>query len=363
MAVPMTSPARPVSVLCRARAGVCAAAGVSLALALHPSPLLAAPAAPQAEPSAPVPQAEPSAPAPDAKPAARAPLSPEKKRAAAEAFNRGEDAYAAGNFRDAGAAFEEAYSHVPHPSALWNAARAWNRGGELARAANLFAKYLSEAPPNAPDRKSAVTGLEQLTGKLGRLNIYAPGLEVVEIDGQVVEGKSVFVTPGTHIVRGRSKDKSIERVQGVEAGGVASVALVQENAAPPPPKEGPREEGGGSNVPEPDQRKTVNLRVLPPAAVIGGGAATTLLLGFTIWSGVDTLNARADFDALPTQTNLDIGRSKQTRTNVLLGFTLGVAAVTGAAAVFFVDWDRGAPREEGPKVGFGLGSVHVAGSF
>jgi hypothetical protein len=107
----------------------------------------------------------------------------------------------------------------------------------------------------------------------------------------------------------------------------------------------------------------VNLRVLPPAAVIGGGAATTLLLGFTIWSGVDTLNARDDFDALPTQTNLDIGRSKQTRTNVLLGFTLGVAAVTGAAAVFFVDWDRGAPREEGPKVGFGLGSVHVAGSF
>jgi hypothetical protein len=366
----MISAARPVSLLCarRARAVACAAAGFGLVSGLHPAPALAAdpaqPPPPAAAASAQQPTVAPTAsspaqpPATDAKPAP-AQLSPEKKKAAAAAFNRGEEAYASGSFSDAGIAFEEAYGHVPHPSALWNAARAWNRAGDLARAANLFAKYLNEAPPDAPDRKSAVTSLEQLTGKLGKLNIYAPGFTVIEIDGQVIEGSSVFVTPGTHIIRGRSQSGVLERVQGVEAGGIASVALVQESA--PPPKKNPNDGSGKANGS--DQTRPMNLRVLPPAAVIGGGAATALFLGITIWSGVDTLNAKSDFDALPNQENLDIGRGKQTRTNVLLGVTLGVAALTGAAAVFFVDWGKRAPQKGEAKVGLGLGSVHVAGSF
>jgi hypothetical protein len=363
----MTSAARPVFLLCarRARAVACAAAGFGLAIGLHPAPARAADPAPQGAPAAPADAQQPAAaptpaPPPATKPAL-AQLSPEKKKAAAAAFNRGEEAYASGSFNNAGVAFEEAYGHVPHPSALWNAARAWNRAGDLARAANLFAKYLNEAPPDAPDRKSAVTSLEQLTGKLGKLNIYAPGYTTIEIDGQAIEGASVFVTPGTHIVRGRSESGVLERVQGVEAGGVASVALVQESA--PPPNKDPNDGSGSGKAIGKDQGKPVNLRVLPPAAVIGGGAATALFLGITVWSGIDTLNAKSDYDALPNQENLDIGRGKQTRTNVLLGVTLGVAALTGAAAVFFVDWGKRGPLEGEAKVGLGLGSVHVAGSF
>jgi hypothetical protein len=207
--------------------------------------------------------------------------------------------------------------------------------------------------------------MEQLKLKLGRLNIYAPGFPIIEIDGQVIEGTSVFVTPGTHIVRGRSPKGSLERVQGVEAGGVASVALVQESGNPPDKKD-PKDGGGQGDKPnEKDQGKPVNLRILPPAAVIGGGAATALFIGLTTWSGVDTLSARGDFDVAPTQENLDIGRGKQTRTNVLLGVTLSLAAITGAAAVFFVDWSKpsGPPLEGEVKVGLGIGSVHVAGSF
>lgn len=350
----MISAARHVFLPCarRAKAVVCAAAGLGLALSLHPA-LAAQPT--QASPTSPASTASTASTAPPAPP------SPEKKKAAAAAFNRGEQAYASGSFSDAGVAFEEAFGHIPHPSALWNAARAWNRAGDLARAANLFAKYLNEAPPNAPDRKSAVTSLEQLSGKLGKLNVYAPDFPIIEIDGQVIEGTSAFVTPGTHIVRGRSQGNVIERVQSVEAGGVASVALVQESA-PPDPKT-PDNGSGSGNAKGEDQGKPVNLRVLPPAAVIGGGAATALVLGITIWSGVDTLSAKSDFDAAPTQDNLDIGQGKQTRTNVLLGVTLGLAALTGAAAVFFVDWGKGEPQKGEAKVGLGFGSIHVAGSF
>lgn len=355
MAVPMTSAARPVPRLCaqRARAVACAALGIGLAIGLRPSPALAQASPPVA----------PAAPAPDANPAAPAPPSQAKKKAAAEAFNRGEKAYASGSFNDAGVAFEEAYSHVPHPSALWNAARAWNRAGDLARAANLFAKYLNEAPPDAPDRKNAAASLEQLSKKLGKLNIYAPAFPIIEIDGEVVEGPSVFVTPGTHIVRGRAQGNVVERVQGVEAGSAASVALVQETK--PNPDTNGAIQGGGSGPPAgKDEGKPLNLRVLPPAVVIGGGAVTALGVALTIWSGVDTLSALDDFKALPTQTNLDAGQSKQTRTNVLLGVTLGVAALTGAAALFFVDWGGGGGQPKAAaRLGLGLGSAHITGRF
>jgi hypothetical protein len=286
-----------------------------------------------------------------ASPPPSAALSPEKKKAAAAAFDRGEKAYAAKDFKGAGAAFEEAFDHVPHPSALWNAARAWNRAGELARAANLYTRYLSEAPPDAPDRKSATSSLEKLTPKLGKLNITAPGSDSVEVDDEVALGKSVYVSPGTHVVRARSKDKVIQRVQSVEAGGVASVALVEDAVSVPTDPADPTPKKTGGDEPRP----------LPPAVVIGGGAVTAVALGITIGLGVDTLNARSTYDAAPTQENLDAGRAKQTRTNVLLGVTLGLAALTGAAAIFFVDW--GGSSKGAAKVGAGLGTVHLLGSF
>jgi hypothetical protein len=287
-----------------------------------------------------------ASPSPTSPAAPASPPSFEKKKAAAAAFNRGEKAYAAKDFKGAGAAFEEAFDHVPHPSALWNAARAWNRAGELPRAANLYARYLSEAPPDAPDRKNATTSLDKLTPKLGKLNINAPGADKVEVDDEVALGKSVYVTPGTHVVRARTKDKVIQRVQSVEAGGVASVALVEDAVSVPI----------DATAKEPDRGKP-----LPPAVVIGGGAATAVALGITIGLGVDTLNAKSTYDAAQTQENLDAGRAKQTRTNVLLGVTLGLAALTGAAAIFLVDW--GGSSKGAAKVGAGLGSVHLLGSF
>lgn len=296
--------------------------------------------------------------------AAEPPPKAEQKKAAAAAFNRGEKAYSAGRFADAGGAFEEAFSYVPHPSALWNAARAWNRAGELARAANLYARYLNEAPDDAPDRKSATKSLAQLAPKLGRLNIQAPGIDTVEIDGEVAQSRSVYVLPGSHVVRGRANGNLIQRVQAVDAGAVASVALVEEAVLEARDDEALDDKKPLDQRDKATTKNQAGLRVLPPAVVIAGGAATAIALGVTIGSGVDTLNARSTFDAAPTTENLAAGQGKQTRTNVLLGVTLGLAALTGAAAIFFVDWG-GSPRaaRSSTRIGLGLGTAHLAGSF
>jgi hypothetical protein len=306
--------------------------------------------------------------------------SPEEKKKAGAAFAKGEKAFAAGKFAESAAAFEQAYRFVQHPSVIWNAARAWHKAGDLARAANLYEKYLQEAPDNAPDRKNATTGLEQLSAKLGRLDIYAPGVTEIAIDDNPVPSASpspgaapssspsararVYVNPGTHIVRGKLAGREIKRTQAVEPGGVASVALAADESADkadPAKVDRGKENAAGPVKPKVDGADSGKpWKPIPKVAVIAGGAVTTVLLGVTIGSGIDTLNARSEYDAAPTQTRLNDGLGKQTRTNVLLGVTAGVAAVTAAMAIWFVEWG---PPKGGANVGLGLGTVHASGSF
>jgi hypothetical protein len=302
--------------------------------------------------------------------------SPENKKKAAAAFAKGEKAFAAGKFAESAAAFEEAYRFVQHPAVIWNAARAWHRAGDLARAANLYEKYLHEAPDNAPDRKNATSGLEQLAAKLGRLDIYAPGVTEVAIDDSPVPSASpsagpsasartrVYVNPGTHIVRGKLAGKEIKRTQAVEPGGVASVALAADESAgkvdPATADRGKADAAGPVKPKAGGEDSDKSWKPVPQVVVIAGGALTAVMLGVTIGSGIDTLNARSAFDAAPTQARLNDGRAKQARTNVFVSVTAGVAAVTAAMAIWFVDWG---PPKGGASVGLGLGTVHASGSF
>ncbi|WP_437634097.1 hypothetical protein [Sorangium sp. So ce854] len=281
----------------------------------------------------------PATPAP-----AEAPPRPEDARAAARAFEEGERAFRAGDFACAAAAFEAAYRAAPHASPLWNAARSWHRAGEAVRAANLYARYLREAPPDAPDRDAAGAALGQLAPRLGRIDVYAPGARDVRVDDVRVEGASVYVNPGSHVVAGEIDAQALRRTEVVGAGEVRSVALVAAAprelppapaAPPPPPPAAGAPAARTSPAPSPARRP------LPPAGVIVGAAVTAIGAGLTVASGLDTLAARDTFDAAPTEENLAVGLGKQRRTNVLLGATIGLGALTGAAAIWLVDW--GAP--------------------
>lgn len=289
------------------------------------------------------------------------------RRQAGKDFSDGDRAFKAGDFRAAAEAYERAYKRMPHPAALWNAARAWHRSGDLARAANLYARYLQEAPAGARDRNSAQKALAEVAPKLGHLQIHASGLTGVKVDGDPLAADEVYVTPGAHVVEAQTSDGHVARQsQNVDAGDTVSVALVASNDAPAPttnPAATPPAETGGG-------------RSWSPIVVYFGGAVTLALAGITVWSGVDTLSQKDAFDKNPTQQNLDSGQQAQTRTNGLLGATIGVGLLTGAAAVFLVDWHgkpastepAGAPpSKEGEAArirwGVGPGSVLVQGEF
>ncbi|HEX7664116.1 MAG TPA: tetratricopeptide repeat protein, partial [Polyangiaceae bacterium] len=285
-------------------------------------------------------------------------------KAAGAAFMEGQRAYKKGDYRHAADSFEKAYQLYPKLPALWNAARAWQDAGELTRAANLYSKYLSLAPPSAPDRDRAIKALNQLNEKLARADVHARDFQNVQLDGAAIEGLEnapdhtlvVYVNPGEHVVTGTKDGTSAKNTASIAPGAIVSMVLSLDEKAPPPPP--------------PPTPVVVDDRFhgLPPWVLLIGGGLTAVSLGVTIWSGLDTNSARSDFDASPTQQKLDDGRGKETRTNVLIGVTAGVAVLTGVTAAFLVDW-KGKGKETKPPadgnvtVGFGPGSFAVKGAF
>ncbi len=301
-------------------------------------------------------------------------FSSERREAARRSFEQGERAYEAGDFVQAAKSFGEAYRLAPHYAPLWNAARSWDRAGEQTRAANAYARYLRAAPPDAPDRDAATVALAALASKLGRIEVVATGADIVLVDNELLEGTSVYVHPGMHVIEGQMGTVRVRRTEMLEEGSVRSVAFVEEpvkvETEAPAPASMPRQDvaptpmqslSGRGNGPLASNQ---SRRWLGPAAMVAGGA-TVVTGALVLWSGLDTLSARKEFDTAPTEDKLAIGKDKQLRTNVLVGSVVG----SGVIAVTLASWWLwGEPNRKSallimpPVAGMPLNFV-LAGSF
>jgi len=269
-------------------------------------------------------------------------ISSEQRDAARRAFEQGERAYEMRDYALAAKSFAEAYRAAPHYASLWNAARSWDHAGEQTRAANAYAQYLRAAPADAPDRDAAMAALGALAEKLGRIEVFAAGVDAVRIDDELLEGLSVYVHPGMHVIEGQLGETKIRRTEMIEAGSVRSVALVEDIKMNEiaPSKNVPKE-----NELEVSSRKPVMASPLilapnrtpswsGPAAIVAGGISVASA-SLVLWSGIDTLSARNEFDATPTADKLAAGKDKQLRTNLLLGGMIVSGMATG---VFLSVW-------------------------
>jgi hypothetical protein len=95
-----------------------------------------------------------------------------------------------------------------------------------------------------------------------------------------------------------------------------------------PVDEGPKKSGGWS-----------------PTVFFVGVGLTVAAGGVTVWSGIDTKNnpgpEKVKAECAAGDTNCDLykeGRSKQLRTNVLIGVTSALAVGTGLIGALAVDW-------------------------
>ncbi|HET7542917.1 MAG TPA: hypothetical protein VFK05_23755 [Polyangiaceae bacterium] len=282
---------------------------------------------------------------------------PAQVRTAAEAFDRGREAYKTEDYVEAAEQFESADANAPSAAALELAIRARDKAGQLDRAATLAALALTRHPDDPNIQKIAPPIVERAKAELFELDVKCDEACEVTVAGKLAPGgrataRALFLAPGHYNVRAgwsgdRSLSKSIDGARG-EPGSVDFTA--PEVVAPPPavvapvtppPSEKPADEGAHSKSGK-----------LPPTAFWVGVGLTAVLGGTTIWSGIDTKNnpgADAVRDACKTvdssgahstecNTLYDEGRSHQQRTNVLLGVTAGVGIATAVVGAFFTDW-------------------------
>lgn len=263
---------------------------------------------------------------------------------AAKQFEEGQRAFEAGDYRRAAAAFESAYRLKPHHAPLWNAGRSWDKAGDAVNAANFYSRFLAAAPAGARERDQATERLRDIAQKVGRLDIQVSDPKSVKLDGELPAATSVYVAPGDHVVEGNAPSgEAVRRTVTVGAGQVLSVALESAPVAPPPPP---------TRVAAPEPTRPTGEEPsrgfhLPWPVVVVGGALTVVAGGLATWSGLSTLSQRDAFDSTPSQDKLDDGKSAQLRTNVLIGTTVGLAVLTGVAAIF-VDW-RGSTSTTGAQ--------------
>ncbi|MBK7862145.1 MAG: hypothetical protein IPJ65_26725 [Archangiaceae bacterium] len=80
-------------------------------------------------------------------------------------FRAGKTHYDLGHYPEAISEFAAGYALVPRPEFLLNLGQAYRRNRELARAKEMFERYLEKAPANAPERQQVRETLAELAAQ------------------------------------------------------------------------------------------------------------------------------------------------------------------------------------------------------
>jgi hypothetical protein len=295
----------------------------------------------------------------------RAEPTPEQVQAAAEAFDSGRDAYKAGRYAEAAEQFERANTSAPSATALELAIKARDKAGDLDRAATLA---LLAVELYASDVQSEETGLGKIAPGLlerARKELYELDVQCNEpcqlvdgkklVHGEPVAQRSIFLAPGEHeLVAGWSEGRTLKKAVTASAGASGEISFeappVSAEPAPEPEPEpepepagpvdeGPKKSGGWS-----------------PTVFFVGVGLTVAAGGVTVWSGLDTKNnpgpEKVKAECAAGDTNCPLykeGRSKQLRTNILIGVTSALAVGTGLIGALAVDWGGGGTSDASAK--------------
>lgn len=305
----------------------------------------------------------------------------DNQAAAANAYSRAQKALLSNDYDQAAELFELADSLSPTPQALRSAASARKAAGQLATAAARAEELRTRYPDDPDSKKLADEILDEAKQKLARHEVTCkPEACQLLVDGGVVtaaakEQHFVYLKPGEHEVGAvfGTRRASPQRVKSV-AGASSTLTFDAPAAAVPTKSEEPV--GTVSSSADVTTDSGTPSRGLSPWIFGTAAGVTVVLAGVSVWSGLDTLSARDEYDQHRTQDGYEDGQSKERRTNVLFAAT-GVAAAATITLAFFTDFGgkknalrdtrRGKASRLTPSVSAiaapGTGGVFVGGSF
>jgi hypothetical protein len=284
---------------------------------------------------------------------------PEADPAAAQFFRAGLAAYERHEYRAAALAFEEADRRAPRAAAMYNAARAWQAGGDSARAADAFAAALGGPNLGADETASANKGLLLLEPSLGKVVVTGPSSASLFFD-ETERGaipKTVHASPGAHDVRVRRKDGSdVTRHLIVIAGQTESIAVPDlASLAPPTTVAEPKTPSSASTDKVDGADKTL---FRPWGYVAFGGTAALAIAGGLTYFGFT--EERSSFDATNDHDSSLHASAEAYRAATYVLWSVGAACGVVGVVLAFVPRAR---DTRSATVVLGPGVVSLGGSF
>ncbi|MGC4086286.1 MAG: hypothetical protein QM756_00015 [Polyangiaceae bacterium] len=291
---------------------------------------------------------------------------PTQIREAAEAFDRGREAYKGEDYVTAAEQFERADSQAGSPTALEYAIRSRDRASQLDRAATLAALVAKRYPDNATLGKVATDVQDRARSSLYELSVQCSEPCDLAVDDKIVPGaadlsRTIFLPAGHHSVRAGFGNETggSEEVDATSAGRGQVSFDAPAPAAPTQPTT-----PNAPVSPPPEKPAAAKARSGWSPAVFWVGAGVTGALGLaTTWSGIDTINnpGKDKIKACqPPDTSCAAyqeGLANQRRTNILLGATAAVGVTTILIGVLATDWggSSSAEPEKAPADEYSLG--------
>jgi tetratricopeptide (TPR) repeat protein len=281
---------------------------------------------------------------------------PAQVRVAAEAFDKGREAYKAEEFVEAAEQFERADNNAPSPAAIELAIRSRDKAGELDRAATLASLALERYPDDQNLQRLAGDLAKRARPSFFELTASCDQPCDLTVNGKLVHGapdtqRILYIAPGTLTVRAgwadsRSESKQIQ----AEAGSQGELRFVAPSTPPSGTKEQPgivAPEPAAAGGSEKDGGSQNDRSGWSPTVFFVGAGLTAVLGGVTIWSGIDTVNnpgadrVKEECAARMQREECELyqeGLGKQRRTNVLIGVTAGVGLGTALVGLLATDW-------------------------
>ena len=280
-------------------------------------------------------------------------------RTAAEQFDAGLTAFKEKDFESAASHFEAAHDAAPSPKSLRQALRARVEAGQGSRAATLAALALRLYASDDATTKLANDTLEKVEPLLYKLSVTCASPCVLSVGSRSVPGDpstrwTVYLDPGKEALGasfssgGQSASAPTRNVT-AKAGGaqdlrfeaekkaapIPGIAAAPSSSATPSKSEVPPDDVKPEEPPKPERKG------ISPAFFAVGVIATAGLGAATLWSGIDT-QTNPGPDAVkaacqgkgPECPLFKLGVAHQLRTNLLIGGTAGVAAITVVLAIF-----------------------------
>lgn len=289
-------------------------------------------------------------------------------KAAAEEFDRGRRAYLAKEFEQAAGHFENAYRDAPSKETLRLAIRARRDAKQPARAATLAAVAQEKYGNDAVTVQLAKETLAETSRALSEYDVECSTPCTIAADGRVVSQSDalrhrVFLDPGEH-------DLGVSFQQG---GSLSKHVESKKGTATPLAFEPPRTTSTPSPMIETSASRPTQ-KPLGPVVFFAAAGLTVAAGAATIVSGIATENDPGP-DAVrrqcagqgPSCPLYQQGQDAETRTNILLGVTIGAAVATAAIGLLFTQWSSSTPPVKETRrerhVRWGWGPLGISARF